>query len=394
MNLYSYRYRLYPTQDQEILLAKHFGSTRYVYNHFLSQRKNKYLASKKSSNYFQDCKELTELKKTLPWIKEIGSQSLQYSLKCLEAAYNNFFAGRNRFPTFKAKYHKQSFRVPQNTKIDDDKLYIPKFLEGIRMIQHRPLEGTIKFSTISKNKSGQYHVSITVEREIPQLPKTDKEVGIDFGIKTLATCSDGTTYENIKSYRIFKKRMKRYQRQYNKKKGSKNKERARKKLAKIHQKIVNIRRDHLHKTTRKIINENQVIYLETLAVQNMMKNHKLAGAIADVSWSEMNRQLEYKAAWAGREIIRLDRWFPSSKTHELCGWINQNLKLKDRTWVCQCGEVVDRDLNAAKMILKQGKIEKYVPLERRELKRMDLEEIRLNIQSTKEEIRNLAPLGA
>ena len=221
--------------------------------------------------------------------------------------------------------------------------------------------------------SGQYHVSITVERQIQELPKTDKEVGIDLGIKTLATCSDGTEYQNIKPYRTLKRRVKILQRRQSKKaKGSKNRERARQKLAKIHQKIKNIRNDHLHKTTTKIINENQVIYLETLAVQNMMKNHCLAGAIADASWYETNRQLEYKAGWYGRQIVRLDRWFPSSKTCADCGWINQGLKLKDREWTCQgCGKLVQRDPNAAKMILQQGKIQDRLPLERREYKRMD-----------------------
>lgn len=372
--LYSYRYRLKPNNNQKVLLAKHFGSTRYIYNHFLAHRKEKYLQSKKSSTYFQDCKELTELKKTLPWIKEINSQSLQYALKRLDSAYNNFFAGRGQFPKFKNKYDKQSFRIPQNARIED-KLYIPKFLEGIRLIKHRELQGTIKFATISKNKSGQYFVSITVEKDVVKLGKTDKEVGIDLGIKTLATCSDGTIYENIKSYRTLKRKMKKLQRKHAKKvKGSKNREKARLKLAKIHQKIKNRRIDHIHKMTSEIINKNQVIYLETLAVQNMMKNHKLAGAIADCSWAEINRQLEYKANWYGREIIRISRWFPSSKTHEGCGYINQNLKLKDRNWVCQCGEIVDRDLNAAKMILKQGKIQEKLPLERRDIKRMDSEE--------------------
>lgn len=373
--LYSYHFRLLPNNAQRVLLAKYFGATRYVYNYFLNHRKDKYLNSKQSSNYAEDCKTLTELKKTLLWMKEVGSQSLQYPLKCLVAAYNNFFCGRGKFPKFKSKHGRQSFRIPQNTKIGDNHLYIPKFLEGIKMIKHREVEGTIKFATISRNKSGQYHVSITVERDIQLLPKTTKEVGIDLGIKTLATCSDGKTYENIKPYRTLKRRVKILQRrQGGKKKGSKNRERARRKLAKIHQKIKNIRTDHLHKTTTKIINENQVIYLETLSAKNMMKNHCLAGAIADASFHEINRQLEYKAKWYGREIVRLDRWFPSSKTCCNCGWINQGLKLKDRTWLCQgCGEKVDRDLNAARMIEKQGKIERKLPLERREVKRMDSE---------------------
>jgi putative transposase len=373
MNLYSYRYRLMPNSTQRVLLAKHFGAIRYTYNHFLAFRKEKYLTEKKSSNYYGDCKVLTELKKTLPWMKEVYSQSLQFAIKQLDAAYNNFFAGRGHFPKFKAKHAHQSFRIPQNVKVGENKLYIPKFLEGIKLVKHREIEGKIKFATISRNYTGQYHVSITVERDIPELPKLDTEVGVDLGIKTLATCSDGKAYENVKPYRTLARRLKMSQRRLSKKKkGSKNRDRAKRNLANIHLRIRNIRSNHIHQTTKKIINENQVVILESLAVRNMMKNHCLAGAIADASFFEITRQLEYKAKWYGREVVRLDRWFPSSKTCSGCGWINQNLKLKDRRWVCQgCGEDHDRDMNAAKMILQQGKIERRVPLERREFKRVD-----------------------
>ena len=393
--LYSYRMRLYPNAAQRVLLAKHFGAIRYVYNHFLAARKDKYLDSKKSSNYYGDCKDLTELKKKHLWMKEVYSQSLQFSLKCLDAAYNNFFAGKGKFPVFKAKHAHQSFRVPQNVKVVENKLVIPKFLEGISVVKHREIEGEIKFATINRNKAGQYHVSITVEREIPKLPETNKEVGIDLGIKTLATCSDGVVYENKKPYRRLSHRIKMAQRRLSKKKkGSKNRERAKRKLAKMYLKTKNIRQDHLHKTTTKIVNENQVIYLETLNVRGMMKNHCLAGAIADASFYEVRRQLEYKAAWYGRTVKYLDRWFPSSKTCSGCGFIKQDLKLKDREWDCpRCGEVHDRDLNAARMILKQGKIESKLPLERREVKRVDLEESRLNFQSAKVETRSRSPLG-
>jgi putative transposase len=371
--LYSYRFRLYPNKEQHILLSKHFGAIRYTYNHFLAARKDKYLSSKKSSNYYGDCKDLTELKKAHIWMKEVYSQSLQFSLKCLDAAYNNFFAGRGRFPVFKKKYSHQSFRVPQNVKVVENKLVIPKFLEGIRMVKHREVEGEIKFATISRNKAGQYHVSITVERDIPVLAPVDAEVGVDLGIKTLATCSDGKVYENKKPYRSLIRRIKMAQRRLSsKKKGSKNRDRAKRKLAKMHLKVKNIRNDHLHKVTTKIIRENQTVYLETLNVQGMMKNHCLAGAIADAAFYETKRKLEYKADWYGRMVKYLDRWFPSSKTCSGCGFIKQDLRLSDREWACpRCGEVHDRDLNAARMILKQGKIEGKLPLERREVKRMD-----------------------
>ena len=373
--LYSYRFRLYPNEAQKTLLAKHFGSVRYLYNHFLTRRKDAYLADKTSLNYYDTAAELTQLKKTLPWLKEVGSQALQFSLKCLDGAYNNFFRKLGHFPKYKSKYAHQSFRSPCGDRIQiiGNRLRIPKFLEGIRMVKHREVEGTIKFATISKNKSGQYFVSITTEREMPPLPTTDKMVGIDLGIKTLATCSDGTTYENLKPYRRLKRRMKILQRrQQKKKKGGANRERARKKLARIHQKIKNIRDNHIHQMTNKIINENQVVILENLAVRNMMKNHCLAGAIQDASFYEINRQFDYKAGWRGRTIHRLSRWFPSSKTCEKCGWINQGLRLKDRTWTCGgCGVVHDRDGNASRMILRQGLKELTIPQELRELKRGD-----------------------
>jgi putative transposase len=372
---YSYKFRLYPSVDQRILLAKHFGSSRYLYNYFLTKRKEAYLDSKTTLNYYDNARELTELKKELTWLTEVGSQSLQFSLKCLDGAYNRFFKGLARFPVYKSKRGHQSFRAPQGVRIINKNLVIPKFLDGIPMVLHRHVEGDVKFATISRNKCGQYNVSITVEREITPLPKTDKMVGVDLGIKTLAVCSDGKVFKNVKAYRQLKRKKKKLQRRHSKKvKGSKNRERARSKLAKVYQKMTNIRQDNLHKVTKQIIDDNQVIVMETLAVSNMMKNHCLAGAIADCSWYEFNRQLEYKALWYGRKIQRLDRWFPSSKTCFGCGWVNQGLRLKDRTWTCGgCGQTVDRDLNAAKMILKQGMIERQLPLERREVKRVDLE---------------------
>ena len=355
---YSYRFRLYPNEAQKTLLAKHFGSVRYLYNHFLTRRKDAYLADKTSLNYYDNARELTELKKTLPWLKEVGSQCLQFSLKCLDGAYNNFFRKLGRFPKYKSKHAHQSFCSPQGeqVRIIGNKLRIPKFLEGIKMKKHREAEGEVRFATISRNGAGQYFVSITVERAISQLPENKKVIGIDLGIKTLATCSDGTTYKNLKPYRTLKRRMKMLQRRQSKKqKGSNSRERARRKLARIHQKIKDIRTNHIHQMTSKIINENQVVILENLAVVNMMKNHCLAGAIQDASFYEINRQFDYKAGWYGRTIHRLDRWFPSSKTCSVCGWINQGLKLKDRKWTCpQCNTEHDRDENASQMILRQG----------------------------------------
>ena len=191
-HLYTYRFRLYPNQEQRVLIAKHFGATRYLYNLFLTKRKETYLADKTTLNYYDNAKELTELKKSLSWLNEVGSQSLQYSLKCLDGAYNRFFSGLANFPRYKFKHSQQSFRIPQRAMVKDNKLVIPKFLEGIRMVKHRNIEGSIKFATITKNRSRQYHVSLTVEREMPVVTETNNVIGVDLGIKTLATCSDGS----------------------------------------------------------------------------------------------------------------------------------------------------------------------------------------------------------
>ena len=361
---YTYRFRLYPNKEQQILLAKHFGCSRFLYNHFLARRKEEYLTTGRSNNFVRDCKELTELKKEDEhiWLKEVNSQSLQQAIKHLDAAYGNFFEKRVKFPKFKNKHDKQSFRIPQNVRLVENKLVIPKFLEGIKCKVHRPVNEEISFATITKNKSGQYHCTLMVEKEVEQHKKTKKEVGIDLGIKTLAVDSDGKEYENIRPLKSLKHKIKRTQRKLSKQrhkttdKQSKRVEKLRRKLARLHQKAKDVRQNHLHQTTKRLIDENQVIYLETLAVKNMMKNHCLAGAIADCGWYELTRQLEYKAAWYGRTIVKIDRFFPSSKTCSECHFIKQDLTLKDREWDCpECKTHHDRDVNAAKMILLQGK---------------------------------------
>jgi putative transposase len=396
---YVYRFRLYPTADQRTLLAKHFGCTRYLYNYFLARRKQEYLTTGRSNNYVKDCKELTELKKTTPWLTEVGSQSLQQAIKNLDAAYGNFFEKRAAFPKFKNKDGKQSFRIPQNVRIKGNKLVVPKFLEGIPIVLHREVKEEISFCTITKNKSGQYFCSLLVEKDIEQLLESKKEVGIDLGIKTLIVDSNGKEYANIKPYRSMKQKIKKVQRKLSKRrhkttdKKSKRIEKLRLKLAKVHQKVKDVRSNHIHQTTKKLIDENQVIHVETLAVKNMMKNHSLAGAIADCSWSELLRQLTYKAAWYGRQIVQIDRFFPSSKTCSGCGYIKQDLKLGDREWTCPaCGEHHDRDHNAAKMILKQGQVQ--LRAEHPKVKPTDSGAIRLNVQSAEVEVGSHYPKGS
>lgn len=354
---YTYKYRLYPNKTQKSNLVAHFGCCRFVYNYFLAQRKDSYLNNGKSPNYYEQAAELTKLKQEKEWLYDANSQVLQFSLKCLQTAYNNFFEKRAKLPRFHSRKNKQSFTIPQFVEVEDNKLYFPKFKEGIPLKLHRPIEGKIKHATISMNKAGQYFVSILVEKEIKPLKKIKQEIGIDLGICALATTSTGKQYKNIRPYRTLQKRLRMLNKSLHKKKlGSNNRERARKSIAKLHVKITNIRNDHLHKVSKNIIDENQVIVLETLNVKGMMRNHCLAKSIADVSLSELVRQIEYKAQWYGRTVIKVDRWFPSSKTCSKCGFIMDKLPLDVREWVCpKCDCKHNRDKNAAMNILSEGK---------------------------------------
>jgi len=355
---YTYKFRLYPNQDQERRLAGHFGCTRFIYNHFLSQKKDSYLSGGKSLNYYEQASELTKLKKDKTWLKDTNSQVLQFSLKCLHAAYNNFFSKRAKFPRFHAKRNKQSFTVPQHVKVENSKLFFPKFKEGIKVNLHRPIEGRIRHVTVSKNCAGQYFVCVLVERNIKQMPISGKVVGIDLGINALATCSDGKVYKNIRPYRTLERRLRALNKAFSRTKpNSKNREKARLKLARLYQKIANIRNDHLHKCSHQIVNENQVIVLEDLNVSGMMKNRCLAKSIADVSLAEFVRQVEYKAGWYGKTVIKVSRWFPSSKMCSSCNYVIETLPLSVRNWSCpKCATEHDRDKNAAINILNEGKI--------------------------------------
>ncbi|MGH2624433.1 MAG: RNA-guided endonuclease TnpB family protein, partial [Sphingobacterium sp.] len=262
----------------------------------------------------------------------------------------------NQFPTFKSKYDRQSFRVPQRVRIEADKLIIPKFRGGIKVVVNREIEGEIKFATISKTTTGKYYASITCEVQHQPYDKTGSSVGIDTGIKDLAILSNGQTYKNIRSLKTQLKKVKYAQRQLSKKtKGSQSRQRQKRKLALVHEKVANIRRDYLQKVTTDIIKNHDVISIEDLAVKNILKNHHLAGAMSDVSLGSFYTLLAYKAAWHDRTIVKIDRFYPSSKTCSSCGWKKEDLTLSDRTWTCRsCGTTHDRDLNAAKNILQQG----------------------------------------
>ena len=364
---YAYKYRLKPNKQQKRLLEHHFGCNRFVWNYFLHQRQEYYQKNKEdieakrikgNCSYYNDEKELIKIKKQedYNWLKEVNSQSLIATIMHLDTAYKNFFKKKSKFPRYKKKGDNQSFTIPQHIRIENGKIYFPKFSEGIRLKEHRKLEGKICNATISKTATNQFYVSIIVEKEIEPLQQNNNNVGIDLGIKDFCILSNGTRYENIKPLKKHLKKIKYLQRQVSKsKKASKRRDKRKLKLAIIHQRIHNQRLDYLHKITKSITDENQVIVIEDLNVNGMMKNHHLAQAISDVSWHEFKRQLEYKCKWKGRQLVIIDRFFPSSKTCNNCGYINQELTLDVRQWTCpQCSCKLDRDLNASKNILQQG----------------------------------------
>ena len=354
----SYKFRISPNKEQVELLSKHFGACRFVFNRYLNSRKETYLEEKKSLNYYDNANNLTKLKKQeeFVWLKEINSQSLQSSLRNLDIAYNKFFRKQDEFPRFKSKYDRQSFTIPQSLTIEEGKLHIPKFKKGIKINLHREIEGRILFATISKSTTANYYVSVTCEVKYISFQKTNSKVGIDTGIKDLAILSDGKVYENIKPLKTNLKNLKYEQRQLSKKiKGSNSRLKQKSKLARVHEKVSNIRKDYLHKVSTEIIKNQDVICIEDLAVKNRIKNHKLVQAFSDVSLNTFYTMLEYKAHWNDKAVVKVDRLFPSSKNCSACNYINQGLTLKDSTWTCpSCKTKHNRDFNASTNILKQG----------------------------------------
>lgn len=356
--LKSYKYKINPNEEQTVLLNKHFGSIRFAYNYFLNERKKEYETNKNTINYYDNAKSLTELKKRedYSWLKEINSQSLQYSLKCLDGAYQNFFKFKKGFPNFKSKHTKNSFSVPQSVKLIDGKLVIPKFKEPIDLILSRSFNGIIKSCTISKTPTNEYFVSILVETTHSVVPKTGKSIGVDLGIKDFVITSDGYKYKNNRYTKTYAKKLKEQQQHLSRKrKGSNRYNNQKLKVAKIHKKITNSRLDNLHKVSTELIKKYDLIVLEDLNIKGMIKNHKLSKHIADASWSKFIELLTYKAEWNDKKMVKIDRFFPSSKTCNCCGYINKNLKLDMREWTCpSCKTKLDRDLNASINILNEG----------------------------------------
>ncbi len=357
----AYRYRFYPTAEQAQNLARTFGCVRFVYNWALHKRKRAYF-DHGIKLYTKDLSAaISALKKEegTSWLREVSSVPLQQALRHLDAAYTNFFEGRAEYPTFKKKHHEQSATYTANAfTLKGDRLTLAKHKESLSLVWSRPLpDGANPSSvTVSKDKSGRYFVSILVEENIGPLPATEKAVGIDLGIKSLLVTSDGESIANPKHLYRYEKKLARAQRkQAKKKKGSQNRTKARLKVARLHAKIADTRRDMQHKISTRLVRENQVICLEDLHVKGMLGNHCLAKAISDVGWSEFTRQVEYKARWYGRTFVKIDRFYPSSKTCSACGYLLETLTLDVREWACPgCGMCHDRDVNAACNILAAG----------------------------------------
>lgn len=365
----SYKYRFYPTDEQAQQLAQTFGCVRYVYNRALAERSKAWAVDKKRVTYFDTGKMLTQWRneEDTAWLSETTRVPQQYALMHLQTAFDAFWRKQSRYPKFKKKnksrdsatYNYMAFYYV------DGKIKLAKMKDPLDIRWSRPLPkgidtskgGDLRSVTVSRNSRGQYFVSILVREQVEQLKPIESKIGIDVGLTTLLTLSTGEKIANPRHERKDRVKLAKAQREMSRKqKGSKNRAKARLKVAKVHGRITDRRRDHLHKLTTRLVRENQVIAIEDLSVRNMVKNHNLARAISDASWGTFRQMLEYKAEWYGREVITIDRWYPSSKTCSECGTIVEKLPLNIREWECCCGAVHDRDVNAAKNILAAGSV--------------------------------------
>lgn len=357
----AYKYRMYPTAEQAQMLARTFGCCRYVYNWALRERTDAYYQKGERLYYEGTAIRLTQLKQQddHAWLNEASSVPLQQALRHLDSAFRNFFEGRTKYPTFKKKHGEQAATYASTAfKWDGTHLILAKMETPLDIHWSRSLPEECKPTTVTvtKDTAGRYFVSILVEEEITPLPAVSKQIGLDLGLKSMVVTSAGHTSGNPKFFAKDERKLARAQRTLSKKqKGSKNRAKARWRVAKIHARISDRRGDYQHKLSTKLIRENQVICVESLQVKNLVQNHCLAKAISDVGWGEFVRQLAYKAAWYGRTLVKIDKWYPSSKRCCACGYVLDSLPLEIRTWTCpECHTFHDRDQNAAKNVLAAG----------------------------------------
>ncbi len=356
----AYKYRFTPTPEQEILLARTFGCVRFVWNAVLRYRTDAFYERQEKIGYNDASAFLTQLKKQpdTAFLAEVSSVPLQQCLRHQQTAFKHFFAKRANYPRFKSKKHRQSATFASSAfAYRNGAITLAKCSEPLNIRWSRELPSAPSTVTVSKDGAGRYFISCLCKVETEALDVVPKMVGIDLGLKDLFVTSDGKRVNNPRHTARHARKLARAQRQLSRKqKGSNNRAKARHNVARRHAKIADTRLDHLHKLTRQIINENQVICAESLAVKNMVKNRHLAKAISDAGWGELVRQLAYKAAWAGRQFVQIDRWYPSSKRCHGCGFVMESLPLDVRTWDCpDCGiQGIDRDVNAARNILQAG----------------------------------------
>ena len=357
----AYRFRFYPTPEQAHILARTFGCARFAYNHMLRLRADAWFERQERIGYHETSAALTQLKKgpEFAWLNEVSSVPVQQALRHLQTAFANFFAKRAGYPTFKRKDGPQSAEYTTSAfKWGGGSLKLAKMSEplAIRWSRQIPKAAKVTTVTVSKDAAGRYFVSLLCDDVVAKKPASNGKVGVDLGLTHFAILSTGEKVAAPNTFRRYEKKLAKLQRRLTKKtKGSNRREKAKLKVARLHAKIADARRDFLHKLSTRLINENQVIAIESLSVSNMQKNRCLSKSISDAGWAEFVRQLEYKAHWYGRTLVGIDRWYPSSKRCSDCGHTVSKLPLSVREWVCpECGTLHDRDINAARNVLAAG----------------------------------------